>query len=423
MLCPKCKQELQEEMQYCPHCGLKIERCPVCKNAIILGSKYCSSCGTKLNNPEYGNHFGGYYEPIQDDNKIKEDEVSFKDVLLKKKINRKVIIISVSALVILSGLSYWYLNYGPSFTNQLTQPETVDTFKKESIQIQGETQDSSLVANLNQNGYVAFNGEKLFVCDNQKKVIVMDKNLENQEVFLDEEVNYLQIAGNTLYYTDSQHRMCSIDIDGKNQKNILDKEVYYPVVKQDKIYYQLNEDNESIYVYDFSTKKETKLNSRASYELNVVNDKIYYSSKDGIYQIGVDGKGDEKLVSGAVFNLVYQDNKLYYTSQDDVNIKVFDLETKKEDTLIQEKSQLLNITSDSLFYQTSDMQVARYDLKENKADIGLYSGRVNGGYIIGDKLILDTVSSLSSNNNYKVIMDFDGDNQQRLFINDSGSYV
>ena len=69
------------------------------------------------------------------------------------------------------------------------------------------------------------------------------------------------------------------------------------------------------------------------------------------------------------------------------------------------------------------MQINRYDIKSNKLTTGLYSGNVSGVFVIGDKLILNTVSSISDKNNYKVIMDFSGDHQRRLFLNDSGEYI
>lgn len=419
MQCPRCHHELQEDMQFCPHCGLKLERCPVCHAPVLPQAKFCTYCGTSLHQEEDN----GYYQPIQDV-EVEKKATDFHDIPVKKKVNKKVIIISVTILAVVSIASFWYLHYGPVLTNGITQPNQQESLPEDQdIQVSGETSESSMIGNLNQNGLAAMSNDKLFICDAQNRLVMMDKDLSNQQTIVNEEVNYVQVVDNLVYYTDARHRMCSIDTNGQNQKVILDKAIYYLVIEDQKAYYQLDEDNESIYVYDFQTRKETKLNDRASYELNVIDNTIYYSSTDGIYRISTDGKGDEKLVGGKVFNLIYQNQKLYYTSQSDVNIKVYDIQTQKEDTLINERSQLLNITSDYLFYQTSDMQINRYDIKSNKLTTGLYSGNVSGVFVIGDKLILNTVSSISDKNNYKVIMDFSGDHQRRLFLNDSGEYI
>ena len=75
----------------------------------------------------------------------------------------------------------------------------------------------------------------------------------------------------------------------------------------------------------------------------------------------------------------------------------------------------------NLFYYTNDMNVMKYDLKTKKKT-KIYSGYITGGQIIGDKLILMTGGSYSDNA-YQVIMDFNGENQQRLFTDGQGDFI
>ncbi|NTV57956.1 MAG: AAA family ATPase, partial [Deltaproteobacteria bacterium] len=49
MKCPNCRTENREGMNFCEHCGAKLERqCPNCKAKIPIGSKFCGECGHDL---------------------------------------------------------------------------------------------------------------------------------------------------------------------------------------------------------------------------------------------------------------------------------------------------------------------------------------------------------------------------------------
>lgn len=264
MICPRCKTEVNDDMNFCPQCGMKIDRCPQCGQPVIIGAKYCSHCGANIQQPTKTSRLDGYYEPLSENKHTDEPEQKevFQDVPVNKKVNKKVIIISVSILVIASVLSYIYIYHGPSFNLQQNQQETR---KVEAMTIGGQTSFSTYTGNINQNGTVYQTDNKIYMCDDNGYLISMDKNLENKKTLVSEACQYINVVDNTIYYTNKNNVLCQVSTDGGNQKVVLNQKVYYVVVKNNKIYYQLDEDNESIYVYDLKTNQATQLNKRHSY--------------------------------------------------------------------------------------------------------------------------------------------------------------
>lgn len=130
MKCPRCQKEIQDDdALFCPHCGLKLEKCPVCHQPLVKGSKFCSHCGTQLNQSHQESQIGGYYQPIQTDqpqmmnqylntnqqvNTNQQSTTPFKEVEVNKNVNKKIIIIAVAILIVLSVVSFGYLIFGPS---------------------------------------------------------------------------------------------------------------------------------------------------------------------------------------------------------------------------------------------------------------------------------------------------------------------
>jgi uncharacterized membrane protein YvbJ len=200
MICPRCKTEINDDMNFCPQCGMKIDRCPQCGQPVITGAKYCSHCGANIQQPTKTSCLDGYYEPLSENKHTDEPEQKevFQDVPVNKKVNKKVIVISVSILVIASVLSYIYIYHGPSFNLQQNQQETR---KVEAMTIGGQTSFSTHTGNINQNGTVYQTDNKIYMCDDNGYLISMDKNLENKKTLVSEACQYINVVDNTIYYT------------------------------------------------------------------------------------------------------------------------------------------------------------------------------------------------------------------------------
>ncbi|MEG0591667.1 MAG: DUF5050 domain-containing protein [Coprobacillus sp.] len=443
MYCSKCQREIDDDSLYCVHCGQQVKRCSYCHKVVGENDQFCSQCGNNLLNNESSNQYqpintnqsrveeklDGYYQPLKDVTfEEKPDErVVFEDIPQKKKVNYKVVGIAFAVLMCFTIVGYYYLKNGQKPILKDPDETTVEPVQNEMV-IGSTTSASSMIGNANFNGTSFYDGKNLYTCDDNGYIVKMDSKLENRVTLLRQESKCLNVVGDIIYYTNSLDQLCSITTEGKDQKVILNQSVFYLNVKGDKAYYQLDEgqgEGEYICVYDLKTNKQTKLNDRASYNLNILDDKIYYTSSDGIYSMGLDGKGEEKLVSGKVTNAIVQSDKIYYGQPDKGTISYYDIKDKKiEDVITKDNMYLLNITEQYLFYLNNEGNILRYDLKSKDIKKVYYSGVASDLQIVGDKIIV-TVNGQQYKNksSYKVIMDFDGNTQQRLFTESDGSFI
>lgn len=440
MYCQNCQKEIADDSSFCVYCGHKVKRCSRCHKLASESDLFCSQCGKSLTSdassynqgsfdqPVIKEQIEGHYQPLKDVpfEEVKEDNISFDDVPTPKKVNFKIVGIAFAVLIVFTVIGYYYINNGnnPSFKDNDNTSEIIQN----DIMIQSTTATSSLNGNLNMNGTSFFDGKTLYVCDNNGYIVKMDSKLENRVTLVKQKSQYLNVINDIIYYTNENNNLCSITTDGKDQKIILNKTIFYLVVKADKAYYQLDEGKgvgEYICVYDLKTNKETVLNKRASYNLNVLDNKIYYSSNDGIYSMNLDGKSDEKLVSDNVKNVIVQDGKIYFDRESSGYISSFDINSKKiEDVVTKDNTYLLNITEQYIFYLNKQYNVMRYDLKSKEVKSIYNSTKVGSLQVVGDKLIIDAAAETYSGlSQYKVIMDFDGNVQQKLFAKNDGSYI
>ncbi len=465
MLCAKCKGEVQDGMQYCPHCGTKIVKCPYCGQIIYPTSQFCIHCGRRLNETNQDDYktnnrhssIGGYYKPLDqddnyhqnnydnhtydyndynnnnnyDDNFNTYDNQNYNDYEKpKKKINIPLIVGAVIVLVALSGLSYWYLYYGSSSSSDTYDDSNniSEYYGNEggngastvnNLTISGTTSYTSQIGNNIQGGYVYQTDDKIYMQNNSGYLVSMDADLSNQIVLVEDEVHYINVTDDKIYYCDSNYVLHSMDLDGSNDTTYFDDEdVYYVNVVDNMIYYQLDSSSESIYVYDIDSKTSKQITDHQSYNINVVDDMIYFTGSDGIYSISSSGQGEEKLISGSVYNLIYSNGKLYYYI--DGVIYSYDVSTKETTTITD--GYLLNMTDDYLFYYTSSYVLYRYDISTGQST-SIYTGYISDASICGDKLVLTVYAS---GDYEKVLLTFDGTQQQSIFIEtttDSGEYV
>lgn len=414
MICPRCHLEVQEDMNFCPHCGMKIEKCPNCHQIVMTNTQYCSYCGTPLQQNQ-SSQYNGYYEPIHYQQDTYEKQ-NYRDIPVKNHVNKKVIIISVIALIIVSVFSFVYLYNGESLQSFIT---TNNHPVEQYVQVNSSMSEASYTGNVNMGGEAFITDNAIYMCDDEGFLVKCDLDFSNQTILLKKECEYIYVNDTMIYYVDDNQSLCKMDLEGKNQEVLISKDVYYVNVQGDKIYYQLDDDGESIYVYDTMNHQETKLNNRHSYNINVINQKIYYTSDDGIYSMNINGEDDQKLIDGKIYNLIYQNQKLYYLTEKK-EIHSYDLEQSKEEVIIQDAIQLVNLTDQYIFYLNSYKQLQRYSFSNQEVQV-TYDGMVSKVYILGDKLLL-RVNSFGENDDF-VVTDFDGKIQQKIYGGNKDSFV
>lgn len=437
MICPNCKREIDKDSNFCGYCGAKIEKCPSCGETVDATANYCTHCGKEIRKINIESD-GGYYVPLTPrvtpkhnaPSNIYKAKVEHADTYKarvepedinnfqtnepetpKKKANSKIISLSVIALVIATVVSYRYIvNDSTPFYIEDDIPTDVS-----DITIGGKNSLTSHTGNNIQEGKVDLTDDFIFMTDDSGKLVKMKRNLEDKEVLLDETTSYINVDEGVIYYANSENYLCSMDINGENNKVILKDSVYYLIAIGDKLYYQLDSDNESIHVYDVKTEKTTKLNDRASYNINITQDKIYYTSSEDVYQMNLDGSDDKKILSGKYYQLIYQEGFLYTNGSE--GLIRYDVKNDKTETLI-ESVRLFNMNDEYIFAYSLEGTVIRYSLS-NQEEKEIYRGSIQRIDVVGDKLILEAVAS----DNFQIIMNFDGTSMGRLFPENDGTFV
>ena len=425
MKCPRCQCELLEDAAFCSNCGMKIEKCKQCGNVIMPGSHYCSYCGSAVQetkseyqpiNNEYQNRLGGYYQPLKDvyknEDHCEDEHVEFNDIPVNKKVNKKVIILSVIALIISTVLAGGYLLKTEGVNPFL--PNDNGNVQTDPLKVIGDNDPYATIGNINQGGHATIYKERLYVCDDEGRLVSMSSSFDDRKVLTDHKVEYVNVVNDIIYYVNQDMKICSMDLNGNNQCVIVDWAAYYVNVVGDKIYYQSDKDGERLYLYDLKTLEHKELNQRVTYNINVAENKIYYTSTDGIYCIGIDGQGEEKLSGDHGYSMILRDNKLYYSTES-YETKVLDLNTKTSYSLFNERNSFLNMTTDYIFYYTVN-GVIRYDIntKETK---NVYTGDLEFFEVVGNMIIV------TDSDHHRIIMDFNGNNQQRLFLSSEQNFV
>ncbi len=405
MRCSHCHNIIQDSDCYCSMCGTKIVRCPSCQGVVREGSRYCLYCGKPLN--------GTYENDIPVETEEVADEV-FKD---KKKVNWIIVLVSVALLIGCTSMAFQYIYNGPAL-DIATSPQDDQEGIVSNITVGKQQLFSTVTGNVNIQGNALSTDDYVYICDENNHLVRMDHKLENKEVIIDEVCTYVQISDQKIYYVNKNQSLCVSDLDGKNRDVILDKDVYYVIYKDDMIYYQLDEDKESIYSYNIQSKEHEKLNDQRSYNINVCDDVIYYTSEDGIYKMNKDGSQNKKLLDMQVNNLIYHDNALYFLDSRKQILK-HDLHTNQTSVLITGSTMYFNVTKDYIFYIDENTYVCSYDLKTEDVK-RIYSGYVNGMAVLDGCIIVD---ALSYDKQFKVAIDYSGINQMRLFIENDDNFI
>ncbi len=392
MKCTHCKQELRDNDQFCPYCGTKVELCPYCHKIIKPHSHYCMYCGEVLN-------------PY-----VNEDDYEKKD---DNKVNWLIVALSVIALIVCSVAGLIYLSSTSVEMNDMNQQNN-----NKSLVIGDQYLSSTRNGNLNLQGSVYSSKDYIYICDENGYLIRMDHDLDNRKTIIDESCSYVQIVEDKIYYVDEKQSLCVSSIDGENREVLLAKDVYYVIYEKGYIYYQLDEDNESIYCYNVDLKEHKKLNDQKSYNINLVNDYIYYTSDDGIYRMNKDGQNNKRLLELEVYNLIYHDNDLYFSNGRHQIVK-YNIESKKSDIIANNGSMAFNVTDEYLFYVGNDYCVYSYDLRTKDFKC-IYNGSAKMIQVLDDAIVVDTYSY---NQEYKIIIDYSGKVQVRLFLENDENFI
>lgn len=451
MLCPRCRHEIDDDSSFCMYCGEKIIRCSNCGTVNSGDANYCTNCGTYLanrvdssynqsnyneapkkeDNPynkpyeessSYEEHNSPYYEqnnssyehkdpyqeyknPYEDHDHIqdfmKDNEMYQHDhrdsVLIEeekpKKVRWGIVIIAVLILSLATGASVAYLTFSPSINykkDPTTNQQGNTTTTGDPTFTASKMTDTERFANLINTGSVACDGQYIYMTNDNGYLVKMTTDFKNAKVLVSSVVHYINVGTNDIYYTDASYRLCQVSKEGGDSSVLIETACYYVTYSDNKIYYQNDPDGESLYVYDLKTKKSTKLVNRHLYNLNIIGSKIYYSGADGVYCYDVNSKEDKLLASGKSYGVVYIDNYLFCLSTD-LNLYRYSIKDNKTEAILSTSDIYSFIASDkALYYNTKGGKIYRLDLK-TKETTTVFNGYLSNSQdyqVIGDQLLV-----------------------------------
>lgn len=408
MICPTCHKEIPEGSHFCPYCGTPLDdQCPHCGHQNIPHAQFCSYCGKPLGPASTARRPQGSFIPTS--RIYQEEEKTYEPEKVSRKINWKVVIISVLVLILATTGAQYYLNHSDNIKwadgNSSTSEEMTSVIKLKKIT------EIEQYSNLSNDGTVAANDHYIFMSKPDSKLVKLDKDMNVVKTYDIKYATYLNLVGEKLYYTDKDHHICVLDTKTEKSETLQDVSAFYMTYHDNKLYYQNDSDNESLYVYDISDKTSTKLLDEHIYNMNFNGDIIYLTGKRSIISYNMTTKATDTIYNEQVYGSVYKDGYLYFTTPK-MTIGRVNVQTKESQIILNDIGYSMFVMSDeAIYYVGSDAKMYRLDFekKEPTAVYQFQSHRISGMQIVNDHLFVkdnqDWKVVNTSNTKYAVIFD------------------
>lgn len=411
MICPTCHKEIPEGSHFCPYCGTPLDdQCPHCGHQNIPHAKFCSYCGKPLGPASTSRRPQGSFIPTS--RIYQEEEKTYEPEKVSRKINWKVVIISVLVLILATTGAQYYLNHsdnikwadGNSSTSEITETmSSVFSLKK--------TTDTEQYSNLSNDGSVAANDHYIFMSNRDNQLVKLDKDMNVVKTYDVKYATYLNFVGEKLYYTDKDHHICVLDTKTEKTETLQDVSAFYMTYHDNKLYYQNDGDKESLYAYDISSKASTKLLDQHIYNMSFDGDIIYLTGKSSIISYNMTTQATDTIYNEQVFGSVYKDGYLYFVTTK-MGIGRVNVKTKASQIILNDIAYSMFTMSDkAIYYVGSDAKMYRLDF-ENKEPTAIYqfqSHRFGGMQIVNDHLFVKDYQDWkvvnTSNTKYAVIFE------------------
>ena len=101
--------------------------------------------------------------------------------------------------------------------------------------------------------------------------------------------SFFQIHEGQLYYCDEAGRFCTARADGKGETILINDRCFYPWLTPKAVIYQSYSDLERLHLYWREDGTYTPLSPGAGYAPIAVGDRLYYTSREGLASVSLDG--------------------------------------------------------------------------------------------------------------------------------------
>ena len=166
----------------------------------------------------------------------------------------------------------------------------------------------------------------------------------------------MNIYNDILYYISGMPgQVWKIDLNSGSKRRIINKHVENLIVYKDNLYYRLSEEDDwgKLYKTDLKGKNKQILAEKVI-KFCIYDDVIYYcdSNKSALYSMNTDGTNVAEINSSYVGNILVENNKLIYADDNrDGKLYAYDLSSKTEECISEDKCWNLNCNSQWIFYR------------------------------------------------------------------------
>ena len=250
------------------------------------------------------------------------------------------------------------------------------------------------IENINNYGSALESENHIYYVSDHLNLVSVDKDFQNQIYIMENPsgsgIGNLNLIGDWIYYTRGDE-LYRVRTNGNDREKLYDLGLLLDVnIVGDSIYFINFNDSSNIYRMDINGQNLERFLDIPAMDIGIFNERLYFSyindDRGYIESIELNGKDRRLEIETIANNLLMEDNYYYYIGED-YNLRRSDIDSKEEETLIDDKVSSYIIIDDEIFYSLH-YEDAGYPGQ------GLYRSNLDGGE---SSLILNTemVESLS----------------------------
>lgn len=383
MKCNKCGYDLKQEDGYCSNCGTKVEKkqgieCYYCRCVMSEESNYCPNCGKEVVKNTNGCKDCGYLLTREDLFCPKcGKEVSFiqqSNTCIDETKEEE----NAGGYISIRKTKSGYVKETPK---AYTMEDTTNVSKQKNDDasiwhnpILWISSIALLIICLLLSFYMKQNPSSNSGTNSQKKVV--EEKLDDLEITKDTSTFIMQannnIGGISYRFEDKVYlsmdgSIYEMNLDFSDSKEVIDEVGNYIYVDDSYIYY-CDKDYNYQRVDRKTDKKETLLEK--VYYARIIDNMLYYQSdKDGetIHVYNLETKEDRKITNEKSYAMIVDSNVIYYTNEKGILSKINIDGTGSE--VVLDASIISFVYEEGVIYYTSETGIYKMNLetKENTA--------------------------------------------------------
>ena len=228
------------------------------------------------------------------------------------------------------------------------------------------------------------------VINNKEDISIVSESKENaninSEIISDIDNDYIQYEDNNEVIIEYGNLPGNII----NKGYVIDNDIFFTFKSMNS--------RSALYKYDIANDKISFIMDNCDGSLNIKDDKLFFSNKEGIFSCDFDGKNIEQCYQSqnSQCSFIIYDDSIYLI---DSYIFKVDILTKKVQQLNSIESNYLNVTKDKIYYTSQDAFSEEYIENMHDSDLGvegnIYQMNLDGSdnKMLSDKIVSELIAS------------------------------